>query len=62
MTGTNVGMPINNLTEELREEPTSLKLDQDTYDTTTTIIHEVTSWRSMHYALRAANIKDLVDE
>ena len=42
-------------------EDVTLKLDQDNQATTTAIQHEVTSWRSMHYALRAAGIRDLVD-
>ena len=56
VTGTTVGIPIRNVTEELREEPTSLELDKDNQATIKTIRHEATSWRSRHSALRAAGI------
>ena len=61
VTGVKVGISIRNLAEELREDSANLKLDQDNMATLTTILHEVTSWRSRHYALRAAGIRDLVD-
>ena len=62
MTGTKVGIPTRDLTEELREEPTTLTLYQDNQATITTILHDVTSWRSRHYALRAAGTRDLADK
>ena len=62
VTGVKVGISIRNIVEELREESSSLKIDQDSMATITTILHEVTSWRSRHYALRAAGIRDLVDK
>ena len=37
-----------------------MKLDQDNQSTITSIIHEVTSWRTRHYAMRAAGIRDLI--
>ena len=49
-TGTHVGVS------------TKPEMDQGDQDTTTTVLHEATSWRSRRSALRAAGIKDLVDK
>ena len=46
--------------EETVEEKVSMKHDQDNRATVSTIVHEVTSWRARHYALRAAGVRDLV--
>ena len=48
--------------QDMTETDTTLKLDQDNQATITTIMHDVTSWRSRHYALRAAGIRDLIAE
>ena len=37
-----------------------VKLDQDNQATIRTILHEVTSWRTRHYALRAAWTRDII--
>ena len=37
-----------------------VKLDQDSQATIRTILHEVTSWRTRHYALRAAWTRDII--
>ena len=39
-----------------------MKLDQDNMATIRTITHEVTSWRTRHYGLRAAWIRDIIKE
>ena len=60
VTGTKGGIAIRNIVEEMVEEKVSMKLDQDNKATISTIVHEVTSWRTRHYALRAAGVRDLV--
>eukprot|EP00974_Lingulodinium_polyedra_P021520 2079906-Lingulodinium_polyedra.AAC.1 len=39
-----------------------MQLDQDSMATIRTITHEVISWRTRHYALRAAWIRDIIKE
>eukprot|EP00974_Lingulodinium_polyedra_P019503 1883707-Lingulodinium_polyedra.AAC.1 len=39
-----------------------MKLDQDNKATIRTITHELISWRTRHYALRAAWIRDAIKE
>eukprot|EP00974_Lingulodinium_polyedra_P053815 5172228-Lingulodinium_polyedra.AAC.1 len=39
-----------------------MKLGQDNEATIRTITHAVTSWRTRHYALRAAWIRDIIKE
>lgn len=35
-------------------------MDQDNQATIRSITHEVTSWRTRHYAIRAASIRDII--
>ena len=60
VTGTKVGIAIRNLVKEMTENEAVMKLDQDNQSTITRIVHEVTSWRTRHYAMRAAGIRDLI--
>ena len=53
-------MSVRDMTDELREGSSILKLDQDNEATITTILHDVTSRRPRHYALRAEGIRALV--
>ena len=62
VTGTKLGINIRNIVSELVDEPVNIKLDQDNKGTINTITHEVTSWRTRHYATRAACIRDIIQE
>ena len=62
ITGTNVGIAIREIVQDMVGTSVTLKLDQDIQATIATLMHEVTSWRTRHYALRAAGIRDLVAE
>ena len=62
ITGTKVGIAIREIVQDMVGTSVTLKLDQDNQATIATIMHEVTSWRTRHYALRAAGIRDLVAE
>ena len=59
-TGTQIGIAIRDIVRELTEEPATLKLDQDKQASISTLMHEVTSWRTRHYASRAAGIRGLI--
>ena len=61
-TGTKVGIAFREIVQDMVGTSVTLKLDQDNQATIATIMHEVTSWRTRHYALRAAGIRDLVAE
>ena len=39
-----------------------MKLDQDNQATIRTILHDITSWRTRHYALRAAWTRDIIHQ
>ena len=54
-----LGISLRNIVRELLERPVTMKLDQDNQGTVRTIIHEVTSWRTRHYADRASWIRDI---
>ena len=60
--GSNAGLTIRRLVTELRNETQNvgLKLDQDNQGTIRSILYEVTSWRTRHYADKAAWIKDTI--
>jgi hypothetical protein len=60
VSGTKVGISIRNIVKEMTEEDAPMKLDQDNKATIRSILYEVTSWRTRHYALRAAGIRDLI--
>ena len=60
VTGTKVGIAIRNLVRESYDNEAAMKLDQDNQSTISSIIHDVTSWRTRHYALRAAGIRYLI--
>ena len=62
VTGTKLGIGIRNIVNELVDDLTNMKLDQDNKGTINTITHEVTSWRTRHYATRAAWIRDIIQE
>ena len=62
ITGTKVGIAIREIVQDMVGTSVTLKLDQDNQATIATIMHEVTSWRTRHYALRAAGIRALVAE
>ncbi len=59
VTGVKLGISLRNIVRELLEHPVTMKLDQDNQGTVRTIIHEVTSWRTRHYADRASWIRDI---
>ena len=58
--GTKVGISIRNVVSEMCEERVSLKLDQDNKGMISTIYNEGTAWRTRHYAVKAAGIRDLI--
>ena len=58
-TGTHVGIAIRGIVHDMTETTATLMLAQDSKATTSTVMHEVTSWRTRHYALRAAGIRGL---
>ena len=60
VSGTKVGISIRNIVKEMTEEDAPMKLDQDNKATIRSMLYEVTSWRTRHYALRAAGIRDLI--
>ena len=60
VTGVKQGLVIAKILEELEERPTTLKLDQDNQATIRTITTQMTSWRTRHYAVRAAWIRDII--
>ena len=60
--GTTVGISIRNIVTEMCKKEVNLRLDQDNEGTISSILHEVTSWRTRHYALKAAGIRDLITE
>ena len=62
ITSTKVGIAIREIVQDMVGTSVTLKLDQDNQATIATVMHEVTSWRTRHYALRAAGIRDLVAE
>ena len=62
VTGTKLGIGIRSIAAELLEVNQTMKLDQDNMATIRTITHEVTSWRTRHYALRAAWIRDIIKD
>ena len=57
-----LGISLRNIVQELLEHPVTMKLDQDNQGTVRSIIHEVTSWRTRHYATRASWIRDITQE
>ena len=60
ITGTKVGVSIREMVQELEEKEAKLKLDPDNMGTIASILYEVTSWRTRHYATRASGIRDLI--
>ena len=60
--GTKVGMTIRRITAELTSpnEEIRWKLDQDNQGTIRSILYEVTSWRTRHYADKAAWLRDTI--
>ncbi len=65
MTEVNVGDPKMGdpvlCSREERRSTIPITLKQDNMACITTITTEVTSWRSRHYALRAAWVRDVID-
>ena len=58
--GTRIGVNIQNIVTEMCKQEAILKLDQDNTGTIASILHEITSWRTRHYASKAAEIRDLI--
>ena len=60
--GSTVGLTIRRIVTELLNEPQNvgLKLDQDNKGTIRSILYEVTSWRTRHYADKAAWLRDVI--
>ena len=60
--GSTVGLTIIRLVTELLNEPQNaeLKLDQDNKGTIRSILYDVTSWRTRHYADKAAWLRDVI--
>ena len=62
VTGVKLGISLRNIVQELLEHPVTMKLDQDNQGTIRSIIYEVTSWRTRHYASRASWIRDIIQD
>ena len=68
VTGVELGMAVRQVVEQLTARETALHykipmcLGQDNLARVQTITHEVTPWRTRHYASRAAWIRDMVVE
>ena len=60
VTGTKVGVSIREIVQELEQEEVKIKLDQDNQGAISSILYQVTSWRTRHYASRASGIRDLI--
>ena len=62
VTGLKLGIGLRTLLAELTEDSPQLRMFGDNQAALTTILTKVTSWRTRHYAIRAAWIRDMVVE
>ena len=60
VTGVKLGIGIRNVLNELLQEEVPMRLIGGNLEALMSITTEVTSWRSRHYAMRAAWIRDMV--
>ena len=60
--GMRVGVAIRDVLGELVEMEIPMKLQGDNLATVRTLLAEVTSWRSRHFAVRAAWARDLIHQ
>ena len=58
--GTTIGIGVRRLTEGMMDKPARLKLVRDDQSCVAISLHDVTSWRSIHYAQRSATIIDMI--
>ena len=61
-TGLKLGISLRDLLLDMMRSDVKLELDQDNLATIRSITYEVTSWRTRHYALRAAWVRDMVQQ
>ena len=63
LTGSKLGIGIKGIVEELMGfKKAIMQLRGDNYATLHSTTNEVTSWRTRHYAMRAAGTRDLIGE
>ena len=57
-----LGLGIRQVAAELLEHKVKLRLSQDNMASIRTLTHEVTSWRTRHYVVKATWIKDVIKQ
>ena len=62
VTGIKLGLGIRQVVEEMLETCVPMNLNQDNMACIQTLLNEITSWRSRHYALRAAWVRDMIHQ
>ena len=62
MTGLKLGLAIRELLEEALQEKVPIKLFGDNMAAIKSIMTQVTSWRTRHYAMRASWIRDMISK
>ena len=62
MTGLKLGLAIRELLEEALQDKVPVKLFGDNMAAIKSIMTQVTSWRTRHYAMRASWIRDMISK